>query len=175
MRRMVISEAILNCFKTALHFLHTNMIFCFGIRIWFVCIGRMVWISYNLFGTIITVINTNNYYEQLVNPQIVLPLRTCSGLLYKLPNFFKFREFNRNSYDYVAEVLLVHNFKQIPQPLSWILHMTTLKWHVSAYLHWLIFQLQLYPVDKQPILWVYFEDVGGDPVMTFHRRLKFLM
>ena len=35
--------------------------------------------------------------------------RTCSGLLYKLPNFFKFHEFNQNSYDYVAEVLLVHN------------------------------------------------------------------
>ena len=35
--------------------------------------------------------------------------RTCSGLLYKLPNFFKFNEFNQNSYDYVAEELLVHN------------------------------------------------------------------
>ena len=35
--------------------------------------------------------------------------RTCSGLLYKLPNFFKFLVFNRNSYDHVAEILLVHN------------------------------------------------------------------
>ena len=29
--------------------------------------------------------------------------RTCSDLLYKLPNFIKFHEFNRNSYDHVAE------------------------------------------------------------------------
>ena len=35
--------------------------------------------------------------------------KTCYGLQYKLPNFFKFHESNRNSYDHVAEVLLVHN------------------------------------------------------------------
>ena len=27
------------------------------------------------------------------------------------------------------------------------------------------------PVDQQTILWVYYEDVGGDPVMTFQRKL----
>ena len=26
----------------------------------------------------------------------------------------------------------------------------------------------MYPVDQRPNLWVYYEDVGGDPVMTFH-------
>ena len=31
-----------------------------------------------------------------------------SDLLYKLPKFFKFHEFNRNSFDHVAKVLLVH-------------------------------------------------------------------
>ena len=35
--------------------------------------------------------------------------RTCSDLLYKFPNFFKFHELNINSYDHVAEVLLFHN------------------------------------------------------------------
>ena len=48
--------------------------------------------------------------------------------------------------------------------------MTTFKWHVSAYLHWLIFQLQLYSVDQKPILRVYYDNVGGDPVMKFHIR-----
>ena len=36
--------------------------------------------------------------------------RTCTDLLHKLPNFSpKYHESNRNSYDHVAEVLLVHN------------------------------------------------------------------
>ena len=29
--------------------------------------------------------------------------------VYKLPNFFQFHEFNRNSYDHEAEVLLARN------------------------------------------------------------------
>ena len=44
-------------------------------------------------------------------------LRTCPDLLYKLPNFFKFHEFNRNSYNHVAEVLLVHIIDNRTDPL----------------------------------------------------------
>ena len=40
---------------------------------------------------------------------MLICIKTCSGLPYKLPNFFKFHEFNQISYDHVAEVLLVHN------------------------------------------------------------------